>query len=79
MGEPHVADEDFNRLRRILTKPTAQRLEQLEHKMDVVEECAKAPPTAESVSAVLSEAVRIGARKGPDLVTTFGTDAGIGS
>src|SRR5262249_15310783 len=72
MSEPHVAGEDFNRLRKILTKPTAQRLDQLEQRMDFIEEYLKAPLTAENVSAVLAEAVRIEARKGPDLATTLG-------
>src|SRR5262245_866069 len=72
MSEPNVADQDFNRLRRILAKPTAQKLDQIEQKMDSIEECLKESPTAENVSAVLPEAVRIGARKGPDLATSLG-------
>src|SRR5262245_4961736 len=72
MSEPHVAGEDFNRLRKILTKPTAQRLDQLEHRMDFIEEYLKVALTAENVSAVLPEAIRIGARKGSDLGTTLG-------
>jgi len=72
MSEPHVVGEDFNRLRKILTKPAAQRLDQLEQRTDFIEEYLKAPLTAENVSAVLAEAVRIGARKGPDLATTLG-------
>src|SRR5262245_61587525 len=72
MGEPHVIREDFNRLRKILAKPTAQRLDQLEDRMGSIEEGFKASPTAENVSAVLPEALRIGARKGTDLAITLG-------
>src|SRR5262245_19121446 len=72
MSERQFAGEDFNRLRKILAKPTAQRLDQLAHRMDFIEECLKVSPTAENVSKVLPEAVRIGARKGPDLATTLG-------
>ena len=44
MSEPHVVGEDFNRLRKILAEPTTQRLDQLEHRMDVIEECLKVSP-----------------------------------
>jgi hypothetical protein len=71
MSEPHVAGEDFSRLRKILAQPTAHRLDQLDQRLDFIEESSKAAPTAEKVSEVLPEAVRIGARKGPDLATTF--------
>src|SRR5215510_12137263 len=71
MGEPQVIGEDFNRLIKILAKPTAQKLDQIEHRIDFIEEGLKASSSAESVSAVLAEAVRIGARKGPDLATTL--------
>ena len=72
MSEPNVVGGDFNRLRKILTKPTAQRLDQFEYRMDFIEESLKGFPTAETVSAVLPEAVRIGARKNPDLSASFG-------
>jgi len=71
MSEPKVISGEFNKLRKILGKPVEQRIDQLEHRMDVIEECLKALPTAEGVSAVLPEAVRIGVRKGPDLATTL--------
>src|SRR5262245_46960261 len=72
MSGPNIVAEDFNRLRKILAKPTAERLDQLEYRLDCIEEWLKAPPTAENVSAVLPEAVRIGARKGPELATSLG-------
>jgi OOP family OmpA-OmpF porin len=71
MGEPHVVGEDFNRLIKILAKPTSQRLDEFGHRIDFVEECLKAVPSAATVSAVLPEAVRIGARKGPELATSL--------
>src|SRR5262245_53964661 len=72
MSEPDGAGGDFNRLRTILAKPTTQRLEQLEPRVAFIEETLKASPTAENVSAVLPEAVRIVLRKGPDLATALG-------
>jgi OOP family OmpA-OmpF porin len=71
MNEPNVVGEELNRLIKILAKPTAQRLDQLDHRMDSIEECLKASPTAETVSGVLPEALRISARKGPDLAATL--------
>jgi OOP family OmpA-OmpF porin len=71
MNVPNVVDEDLNRLIKILAKPTTQRLDQLDHRIDSIEECLKASPTAENVSAVLPEAVRISERKSPDLATTL--------
>jgi OOP family OmpA-OmpF porin len=71
MNEPNVVAEDLNRLAKILAKPTAQRLDQLDHRIDSIEDCLEASPTAENVSAVLPVAVRISGRKGPDLATAL--------
>src|SRR5688572_12363468 len=70
MSKSNVIEGDFNRLRTILAKPTTDRLDHLEERLDFVAECST-PPTAENVSAVLPEAVRIGVRKGPELATTL--------
>src|SRR5262245_34954805 len=72
MREPHVDGADLVRLMKILAKPTAQRLDQLEHRTDSIEECLKASPTAENVSAALPAVVRIGNRKSTEVETAFG-------
>lgn len=72
MREPLVAGEDLERLRKILAKPTAQRLDQLDHRVDSIDKSLQEAPTAEGVSVVLPEAIRIGTRKNPDLATSLG-------
>src|SRR5262245_4943172 len=72
MGEPDVISEEFSKLRRILAQPTAQRLDQLQQRLDSFEESLKASPTAENVSEVLPEAARICVRRGPDFSAALG-------
>src|SRR6516165_2383769 len=63
---------EFNRLRKILAEPTSQRLDRVEDQLASIEERLEASHTAEEVSEVLPEAMRIGARKGPELANTLG-------
>jgi OOP family OmpA-OmpF porin len=71
MREPNPSGDDFNKLRTILLKPTAQMLNQLGQRVDSIEESVKTLPTAESVGAVLPEAVRISARTNENLATVL--------
>ncbi len=67
-----VTEDDFNRLRTILLKPQAQRLDLIEQRLDRIEQYLKALPKAEEVSTVLPEAVRISGRKSDELATSLG-------
>jgi hypothetical protein len=67
-----MSSVEFNKLRKILAQPTSQRLDEVEQKIDSIEDRLKAPPSAEDVSEVLPEAVRIRARSGPELANTLG-------
>jgi hypothetical protein len=69
MGEANVIPGDFSRLRKLLLKPAAQKFDQLEQRLDSIEE--KNTGAAENVSDVLPEAVRISARKGPELAISL--------
>jgi hypothetical protein len=71
MSERNVIAEDFDRLRTILSRPTAQKLDEVERRMEVVEQHVNGAPTAEGVSVVLPEAVRISGRKSQDLGTAL--------
>src|SRR5262245_44719577 len=71
MGKVNAASKDFNTLRRILLRPTAQRLDELERRADAIEQHGKIPPTAEEISGVLPEAVRISARKSQEFATVL--------
>jgi hypothetical protein len=63
---------EFNRLRKILAEPTSQRVDRVEDQLASLEERLEASHRAEDVSEALPEAVRIGARKGPELANTLG-------
>src|SRR5689334_22618975 len=72
MRESNSSVDDLNRFCTILLKPTAQRLNELGQRIDSIEQHVTILPTAESVSAVLPEAVCISARTSQKLATVLG-------
>src|SRR5215510_14292615 len=66
-----MSSAEINRLRKILAVPTSQRVDEIDDKIASLEKRLKGPPNAEDVSEVLPEAVRIGARRGPELANTL--------